>query len=86
MKIFLTNAKKVTKINSPSTLAEIGSRSVKYCESLTKVIIPPSATMIGDSAFWRCLSLTKMGSTAFEDCYKLEKITLNGWLNIKINI
>ena len=69
------------------------SYSVSMCASMDSEIVIPDTyndmpvTGIGDSAFWRCSSLTSItipssvtsiGFSAFNDCYNLKTITFKG--------
>jgi len=77
--------KKMGAYTIPSSVTTIGDFAFSW-SSLTSVIIPSSVTTIGDSAFYRSSltsviipsSVTTIGNYAFNDCNRLENITVDG--------
>ena len=76
---------KLTKINLPVGLENIGYNAFMYCTSLTSVEIPNTITEIESETFEGCTSLnsieihdsiTTIGVYAFHGCSKLSSVTL----------
>lgn len=72
---------KITKVQFPSTLEEIGQYAFQYCNSLMcEISLPASLKRIGDDAFFSSAikgnlvlpeELEEIGEAAFEYCYDL---------------
>ena len=45
---------KMTTINIPDLVTNIGDYAFYNCEKLTSVVIPDLVTSIGEDAFWHC--------------------------------
>ena len=75
---------KLSFVQFPKSLHEIGHEAFRGCSSLTEVFIPRNVRKVGDSAFRDCVSLQKLvieeeieiGERAFENCRDLTDITL----------
>jgi hypothetical protein len=76
--------KKITSVEIPSTVTEIGSRAFYECSKLKTVSISKKAKLrqIGAMAFSGCTSLKEIyvnaeivGTSAFADCSNLAKVT-----------
>ena len=81
----LAYQEKLTVVKLPAGLTEIPASMFYGCESLSKIVIPDSVTVIGDNAFTQCFSLTevtlsanleKIGAEAFFGCEMLKKVVL----------
>ena len=86
-----TNCSKLTGINIPDTVTNIGNNAFYGCSSLKEVTIN-GAAYIGDSAFANCSSLEKaelsgdIPDLCFNGCSKLNNVILNeGVANIGRN-
>jgi hypothetical protein len=76
---------KITGINIPSSVKEIGVSAFISCEGLTSVVIPEGLAIVGYAAFSRCSNLTSVsipqsvidiGQIAFNQCTKLTEISI----------
>lgn len=76
---------KLTKLEIPRGVANIGSAVFMDCSGLTSVTIPDSVTSIEDRAFWGCSGLTSVmlpdgvtsiGNYAFSWCEGLTNVTI----------
>ncbi len=76
---------KVSYVEIPDNIKEIGSSAFAGCQDLKTIIIPDSVTSIGHSAFWGCNilenitipdSVINIGDSTFRDCYSLTSITI----------
>ena len=85
------NCTSIASVTIPTGVTEIKKRTFSNCSSLANVTIKGEVTSIGESAFlnnaFTAIQLPEMlktiGSSAFENCGKLEKITLpNNTANI----
>jgi hypothetical protein len=79
-----SNNKKITSVEIPSTVTEIGAEAFRDCSKLKTVTISKKAKMriLGSGAFYSCTSLKEiyinaetLGTYAFECCSSLEKVT-----------
>ena len=85
------NCTSIASVTIPTGVTEIKKRTFSNCSSLANVTIKGEVTSIGESAFLNNAftaiqlpeSLKTIGSSAFKNCGKLEKITLpNNTANI----
>ena len=85
------NCTSIASVTIPTGVTEIKKRTFSNCSSLANVTIKGEVTSIGESAFLNNAftaiqlpeSLKTIGSSAFRNCGKLEKITLpNNTVNI----
>jgi hypothetical protein len=76
--------KKITSVEIPSTVTEIGSGAFHTCSKLKTVTVSKKAKLrvIGTGAFYSCTSLKEIyinaetvGEDAFSNCSSLEKVT-----------
>ena len=76
---------KLTSVNIPNSVTEIGESAFEYCTSLTSVTIPNSVTTIGNYAFSGCTgltgvtipnSVTTIGDDAFLACTSLTSVNI----------
>lgn len=76
---------KLSEIQFPEYLQELGGYSFIDCKSLHKIELPDTLQKIGDLAFSGCENLTSLtlpnslieiGEAAFFDCYKLSSLTI----------
>ncbi len=78
------NCTSIASMTIPTGVTEIKKRTFSNCSSLADVTIKGEATSIGESAFFNNAftaiqlpgTLKTIGSSAFKNCEKLEKITL----------
>jgi hypothetical protein len=86
-----SNNKKITSVEIPSTVTEIGADAFIDCSKLKTVTISKKANMrsIDTHAFSSCTSLKEIyinaetvGDSAFIDCSSLEKVTFGD--NVKV--
>jgi hypothetical protein len=79
-----SNNKKITSVEIPSTVAEIGANAFRDCSKLKTVTISKKVKLrsIDNYAFYGCTSLKEIyinaetvGDLAFIDCSSLEKVT-----------
>lgn len=77
--------KKLTQVNLPKTVEEIGYYAFDTCVGLTKIVIPDSVKTIGMQAFEYCINITeiKLGKSveriddyAFSSCFKVTAINV----------
>ena len=77
--------KKLSEVNLPTSLENIGKKAFKDCTKLTTITIPNNVTSIGSETFSGCSSLksvkigagvTSIGSKAFYKCKALKKVTI----------
>ncbi|MGI6744815.1 MAG: leucine-rich repeat domain-containing protein [Acutalibacteraceae bacterium] len=77
--------KKLTQVNLPGTVEEIGYYAFDTCVGLTKIVIPDSVITIGMQAFEYCINITeiKLGKSikrinhyAFSSCNKVTVLTV----------
>ena len=85
------NCTSIASVTIPTGVTEIKKRTFSNCSSLANVTIKGEVTSVGESAFLNNAftaiqlpeSLKTIGSSAFKNCGKLEKITLpNNTANI----
>lgn len=60
---------RLTSINIPDSVIEIGSYAFSSCSNLTSITIPDSVTQIGDSAFAYCSNLTTINYRGSEELW-----------------
>lgn len=74
---------KITQIDLPSNLVEIGDSAFYNCSNLENITIPKNVTQIGSYAFYNCSNLesitipksvTKIGSYAFYNCESMNEL------------
>ena len=85
---------KLTYLNIPDNVKEIGGNAFLYFNALKKVTIPNSVTIINDNAFNNCQNLISINfpssikiveKYAFNGCYNLKKVLiddLRSWCEI----
>ena len=80
---------RLTSLQLPSTLENIGTGAFKDCSGLTSIEIPSKVREIGYSAFWGCSGLTSIhipstiaviGDYAFFYCSGLKELTISSSL------
>ncbi len=76
---------RLTSIDIPDSVTNIGDHAFKKCKGLTSIDIPDSVTSIGDDAFQHCTgltsvdipdSVTSIGDYAFSGCTGLTSIDI----------
>ena len=79
------NCSRLTSLNLPDGITEIGYSTFRGCTGLTSLNLPASITTIGESAFYGCSGLTSLnlpagiteiGESAFWCCSRLTSLTL----------
>jgi len=88
-RIVMIDGDLVGKLSLPATINNIpvdgvSASAFEKCTFITHVYLPSSIYIIGNYAFYNCISLkeinldnvTKIGESAFENCISLEKISL----------